>query len=103
MVPVLATKSKSTLSGAVFAVAPALACWAVIFWTIPAARQNFPLNDDAAYCASLFALIRGEGVHYYQWSATPQFGQWMWAAPFVFAFGPSFVVTRTVNIALSLV
>jgi hypothetical protein len=43
----------------------------VIFWTIPAARQNFPLNDDAAYSASLFALIRGEGIRYYQWSAMP--------------------------------
>ena len=102
MVPALATKSNSTLSGAVLAVAPALACWAVIFWAIPAARQNFPLNDDVFYSAGLFALIRGGGVHYYGWVATPQLGQWMWAAPFVFAFGPSFVVTRTAIIALSL-
>jgi Dolichyl-phosphate-mannose-protein mannosyltransferase len=103
MVPALATKSNSTLSGAILAVAPALACWAVIFWTIPAARQNFPLNDDATYSAGLFALMRGEGVHYYRWAVMPQLGQWMWAAPFVFAFGPSFVVTRMANIALSLV
>ena len=103
MVPALTTKSKSTLSGAALAVAPALACWTVIFWAIAAARQNFPLNDDAAYSASLFALMRGEGVHYYQWAAMPQLGQWMWAAPFAFAFGPSFVVTRTATIALSLV
>src|SRR5262249_31228101 len=102
MVPALATKSNSTLSGAVLAVAPALACWAVIFWTIPAARQNFPLNDDVFYSAGLFALIRGEGVHYYRWAGMPQLGQWMWAAPFVFAFGPSFVVTRIATIALSL-
>src|ERR1700757_4667515 len=102
MVPALATKSNSTLSGAVLAVTPALACWAVIFWTIPVARQNFPLNDDATYSAGLFALIRGEGIHYYGWAATPQLGQWMWATPFVFAFGPSFVVTRAANIALSL-
>jgi hypothetical protein len=104
MVPALATKSNSTLSGAVLAVAPALACWAVIFWTIPAARQNFPLNDDAAYSAGLFALIRAEGVHYYWWAVMSQLGQRMWAAPLRhFAFGPSFVVTRTATIALSLV
>ena len=88
MVPALATKSNSTLSGAVLAVTPALACWAVIFWTIPAARQNFPLNDDAAYSAGLFALIRGEGIHYYRWAVMPQLGQWMWAAPSPSHLGP---------------
>ncbi len=75
--------------------------WAVLFITLPPARQNFPLNDDWAYSRGAFALDRGEGIHYYRQGSMPLLGQWLWSWPFVRAFGESHAVLRLSTLCLA--
>jgi 4-amino-4-deoxy-L-arabinose transferase-like glycosyltransferase len=75
--------------------------WGIIFLAIPPGRQNFPLLDDWAYSAGAFEFASGGGVHFHRWAAMPLLGQWLWAAPFIRAFGQSHVVLRLSTILLS--
>lgn len=84
-----------------FPVACSAVAWAVVFVTIPPARQEFPLTDDWAFAHGVFRFAAGEGIHYYGWSAMPQLGQWLWAWPFVKCFGASFTALRGSTIVLS--
>lgn len=62
-------------------------CWFAVILSMPLAAQNMPLNDGWAYSKSLFYLLRGEGIHYFGWASPPQFGLWLFGAPFVVLFG----------------
>jgi len=81
-------------------VASALA-WTVITLTVPIDQQDIPLNDDWAYSRGAIYFAHGEGIHYGKWAAMPLLGQWLWALPFVRAFGGNHVVLRTSVIVLS--
>jgi hypothetical protein len=87
---------------AIVAVTPLLIAWAVVFAAVPASRQEFSLNDDSAYSASLFGLLSGHGIDYFDWASSPQLGMWAWAAPFCLALGQSLVATRLSTIVLSI-
>jgi hypothetical protein len=76
--------------------------WAAIMVAVPPSGQEFPLNDDWAFARSAFALARGDGIHYYGWSSMPLWGMWLWAWPFVKAFGESHVGLRLSTLALTL-
>jgi hypothetical protein len=73
--------------------------WALLFWSIPA--QNFPLGDDWAFSRGTFWWAAGKGIHYSNWAAMPQLGQWLWALPFVLALGPNHVVLRLSTVLVS--
>jgi hypothetical protein len=73
--------------------------WALLLWSIPA--QNFPLGDDWAFSRGVFWWAQGKGIHYSNWAAMPQLGQWIWALPFVFALGPSHVGLRLSTVLLA--
>jgi len=75
--------------------------WGIIFFAIPPASQDLPLLDDWAYSAGAFESASGGGVHLHRWAAMPLLGQWLWATPFIRAFGQSHVVLRLSTILLS--
>jgi 4-amino-4-deoxy-L-arabinose transferase-like glycosyltransferase len=75
--------------------------WSVLFSSIGVEGQDFPLNDDWAFGRGALSLARGDGIHYFDWAAMPQLGQWLWACPFVWALGPSCVALRISTIVLS--
>jgi len=87
---------------ALIPVGTTLILWGVIFATLPAARQNFPLNDDWAYSKGAFAFYRGEGVHYFRQPSMPLLGQWLLACPIVHFAGESHAALRILTIMLSL-
>lgn len=75
--------------------------WGLLFQSIPPADQNFPLNDDWAFSRSVLAFARGEGIHYGNWVAMPQLGQWLWACPFIWGLGESHFALRFSTVLLS--
>ena len=75
--------------------------WALLFILFPPGSQNFPIWDDFAFSQSAFLFARGEGIHYLHWASMPQLGQWLWAAPFIWLFGPSQAGLRLSTILLS--
>src|ERR1700741_2418256 len=75
--------------------------WGVVFTTIRPVEQNFPLDDDWAYSKGAFAFARGDGIHYYGHPAMPLLGQWLWAYPYIKAFGESHAALRFSTILLS--
>jgi hypothetical protein len=77
------------------------ACWAVLFVALPPGRQDFPLNDDWAFGRGAFFFASGQGVRYWGWASMPQLGQWIWACPFIWTVGESFVALRLSTILLS--
>ena len=77
------------------------ALWGGLFALFPPARQNFPLNDDWAYARGVFALVRGDGLHYFGQPSTPLLGQWLWALPFVWLLGTSHAALRFSTLVLS--
>lgn len=85
------------------ALAAPVALWLVLFLAVPPHRQNFPLNDDWCYALGAFGFFRGDGVDYYNWAAAPQLSQWVWAAPFVWAFGETHVALRLSTMTLALI
>lgn len=76
------------------------ACWAVLFASVPLGRQEFALADDFSFARSFYLFANGKGIHYGGWSSMPLFGQWLWAAPFTWAFGEQLVVLRLSTIVL---
>ncbi len=76
--------------------------WGLILTAIPADRQDFPLNDDWAYSKGIFALARGEGIHYYRQPSMPLLGQWLLAYPIVRIVGESNTALRLLTVGLSL-
>jgi hypothetical protein len=82
-------------------IAASALAWAVIVLTVPWGEQDIPLNDDWAYSRGAIRFAHGEGIHYDKWAAMPLLGQWLWATPFVRAFGGSHVVLRGSVIVLS--
>src|SRR5688572_1710239 len=74
--------------------------WAVLFVCFGWRRQNFPLDDDWCYARGLFAFLHGEGIHYFDWAAMPQLGQWLWASGFVYLLGESHVALRLSTMVL---
>ena len=89
----------SPLTGTLLALA---ALWGGLFALFPPARQDFPLNDDWAYARGVFALVRGEGLHYFGQPSMPLLGQWLWAVPFVWLLGATHAVLRFSTLILSL-
>ena len=89
------------ISPVILPIAGSALLWAVVFFSIPASEQEFPLNDDWAFARGALLFARGEGIHYSGWASMPQLGQWLWALPFVAVFGPSHVALRLSTIALS--
>ncbi len=82
-------------------VACSLAGWLIVFATVPATLQDFPLDDDWAFSYGAFRFARGEGIHYSGWAAMPQLGQWLWAWPFIKVLGFNHEALRVATIALS--
>jgi hypothetical protein len=82
-------------------IAASALAWAVIVLAVPMNQQDIPLNDDWAYSQGAIRFAHGEGIHYDKWAAMPLLGQWLWATPFVRAFGGNHVVLRTSVIVLS--
>ena len=76
-------------------------CWGVIFVAVPPGAQDFPLGDDWAFNLGAFLFAGGQGIHYSQWASMPQLGQWMWACPFIWSRGESFIAVRLSTILLS--
>lgn len=77
------------------------ATWALLFALVPPGAQDFPLIDDWAFARGAFQFARGEGIHYLHWASMPLVGQWLWAAPWVWAFGDDPVALRISTIVLS--
>jgi hypothetical protein len=74
--------------------------WAVILADIPPQRQDFPLHDDWAFARGAFAFFHGQGIHYSQWAAMPQLGQWLWSLPFLAVLGETHFSLRLSTIVL---
>lgn len=83
------------------AIVASAAAWAVLFTAFGPGQQNFPLNDDWAFGQGAFRFAAGQGIHYLHWGSMPQLGQWLWACPFLWLFGPSFFALRVSTIVLS--
>lgn len=77
------------------------AAWGLLFWVFAPRQQDFPLGDDWAFARGLFLWASGHGVHYLSWASMPQFGQWLWALPWVWAFGPSLTALRVSTVVWS--
>jgi hypothetical protein len=75
--------------------------WVVLFSCFSAAQQDFPLNDDWAFGRGAMEFAAGEGIHYGNWASMPQLGQWLWACPFLWVLGRSFLALRVSTILLS--
>jgi hypothetical protein len=75
--------------------------WAVLFAVIPPKCQEFPLADDWAFGRGAIDFAHYRGIHYLNWASMPLLGQWMWAAPFVWAFGDALFGLRVSTILLS--
>ncbi|HZV08036.1 MAG TPA: glycosyltransferase family 39 protein [Gemmataceae bacterium] len=75
--------------------------WGLLFFCLPPASQNFPLNDDWAFGRGTLLFAAGKGIHYGGWAAMPQLGQWLWASPFIWILGQSFFALRVSTILLS--
>jgi hypothetical protein len=77
--------------------------WAILFASVPPAEQNFPINDDWAFAKGAVDFAEGKGINYQGWASMPLLGQWLWAYPFLQAFGTSqaHVVLRISTIILS--
>jgi hypothetical protein len=77
------------------------ASWAVLFVAIPPRLQNFPMMDDWSFAHLAFRLARGGGIRYDGWPSMPVLGQCLWAVPFVWAFGESYLAMRMSTVVLS--
>jgi hypothetical protein len=75
--------------------------WLILFAAIPPADQEFCMSDEWAYARGAYALLRGEGPHYYGLASMPVLGQWLWSIGFIKLFGPSRIVLRLSTLALS--
>jgi 4-amino-4-deoxy-L-arabinose transferase-like glycosyltransferase len=75
--------------------------WAFLFLLFGFSAQDFPLADDWAFGAGAFRFASGQGAHYFHHAALPQFGQWLWAWPFIRVLGESFTALRLSTIVLS--
>lgn len=75
--------------------------WAVLYTVFPADDQNFPLGDDWAFVRGLSLCLSGEGAHYLNWASMPEFGQWLWAWPWVRWVGPAMANLRASTIVCS--
>jgi hypothetical protein len=65
-----------------------------LFVVVPFERQDFPLSDDWAYSLGAFSFLRGDGPNYFEWSATPLIGQWIWSTPFQLILGENHQALR---------
>src|ERR1700732_2964926 len=92
----------SVVAPVALALLVSIASWAILFFVLPPESQNFPLGDDWAFCRGAMEFARGHGIHYSQWASMPQLGQWLWACPFLWLMGESFVALRLSTIVLSL-
>src|SRR6516225_2426594 len=75
--------------------------WLILFGTIPVAEQEFCMCDEWAYARGAFALLRGEGPHYYGLASMPLLGQWLWSIAFIKIFGQSRAMLRLSTLVLS--
>ena len=41
-----------------------------------------------------FSFLRGDGPNYFEWSATPLIGQWIWSTPFQLILGENHQALR---------
>jgi Dolichyl-phosphate-mannose-protein mannosyltransferase len=94
--------SPSVVASLALALLASIGCWTILFAVLPTESQNFPLGDDWAFCRGAMEFARGHGIHYSQWASMPQLGQWLWACPFLWVLGESFVALRLSTIVLSL-
>jgi hypothetical protein len=78
-----------------------VAAWILIWIAVPAAKQQFPLDDDWAFARGVFRFARGEGIHYEGWASIPLLGQWIWAMPWVRVWPDDQAALRLSTIVLS--
>jgi hypothetical protein len=75
--------------------------WLILFTAIPPANQEFCMCDEWAYARGAFAVLQGEGPHYYGLASMPLLGQWLWGIGFIKIFGQTRFVLRLSTLVLS--
>ena len=77
------------------------AAWLALTISTWPALQDVPLIDDWAFGRSALVFAESARIDYMNWASMPELGQWLWACPFVWLLGPSYLALRISAIVLS--